>query len=388
MNHFRNLVPFVYFISIFGCAQENITSNQPSDEKEINQVIYKRDSFLIEDFFSFNPEIDLAISHIFDTLSNHDRISQLLMPAIGKYGEPKEKIDQLIESGKIGGLLMLNGTKEEFKEWISQYNSFNLNKGKIPFLYSADAEVSLINRKILGTTPLPKANTLQNRSEVKSCAEQIAKELNEIGINYNFAPVIDMTPNKTVGWRSFGYYQDSIIEWSKVFIEVQQNKGILTTAKHFPGHGNVIGDTHEKLVYIDGEMKEINSYPPVINANVMSVMIGHIAVKNNEHYNTNNQPATNSKIIVSGLLRDSLQFKGLIVTDALNMGGIKNIANASVMAIEAGCDILLMPLDTEITHNQLLKKYEEDNHFKKTVDSAVRRILRAKIVLGLITIKN
>jgi beta-N-acetylhexosaminidase len=340
--------------------------------------------FELNDFFGSNPQLDLHINAIFDSLTPADRVAQLIMPAVGKHGQPKEKIDRLIREGKIGGLLMLNGTKEEFTTWIAEYDAWNKKNGKLPFLYSADAEPSLINRKITNTPPIAKANTLQNMDEVKACAEQISKELNSIGINYNFAPVVDMSPNKTVGWRSFGHVPDSVIPWSNAFIQTTQQHNIIGTAKHFPGHGYVVGDTHEKLVYIDGEMKELNNYPPLIAENVLSIMVAHIAVKNNAHYSTEGMPATTSKRIVNDLLRDSLNFQGLIVTDALNMGGVRDVPEAEVLAIEAGCDIALMPLDADAAHARLLAKYTTDASFKMRVDDSVRRIIRAKLALGMI----
>ena len=363
-------------VSLQSCSQEITKSTGPAAETLPIQ-------FAITDYFTTNSELDKCVQSIFDTLSAQDRVAQLIMPAIGNHGQPKEKIDRLIREGKIGGLLMLNGTKEEFTTWINEYNTLNKKNGKLPFLYSADAEPSLINRKITNTPPIAKANTLKTIEEVRKCAQQISDELNQIGINYNFAPVVDMSPNKTVGWRSFGHEPDSVIPWSNAFIETTQRNNIMATAKHFPGHGYVVGDTHEKLVFIDGEMKELQNYPPLIEANVLSIMVAHIAVKNNTTYNTDGMPATTSRRIVTDLLRDSLNFNGLIVTDALNMGGVRNVPEAEVLAVQAGCDIVLMPLDADKAYDRLLEKYTTDEQFKIEVDNSVKRIIRAKLALGL-----
>ncbi len=363
-------------VSLQSCSQEITKSTGPAAETLPIQ-------FAITDYFTTNSELDKRVQTIFDTLSASDRVAQLIMPAIGNHGQPKEKIDRLIREGKIGGLLMLNGTKEEFTTWINEYNTLNKKNGKLPFLYSADAEPSLINRKITNTPPIAKANTLKTIEEVRKCAQQISDELNQIGINYNFAPVVDMSPNKTVGWRSFGHEPDSVIPWSNAFIETTQRNNIMATAKHFPGHGYVVGDTHEKLVFIDGEMKELQNYPPLIEANVLSIMVAHIAVKNNTTYNTDGMPATTSRRIVTDLLRDSLNFNGLIVTDALNMGGVRNVPEAEVLAVQAGCDIVLMPLDADKAYDRLLEKYTTDEQFKIEVDNSVKRIIRAKLALGL-----
>ncbi|MDX1447157.1 glycoside hydrolase family 3 N-terminal domain-containing protein, partial [Lishizhenia sp.] len=340
-------------------------------------------TFELGDFFGENQDLDSLVNHYFNGMSYTERVGQLLMPAVGRYGQDYSKIERLTQEGKIGGVLMLNGSKVQFANWIQDLNAINDSLNYLPFLYSADAEPSLINRKISGTPTIQKANTLKTKAEVEKCAQDISNELLEIGINYNFAPVVDMSPNKTVGWRSFGHEPDSVISWSSAFIHQTQANNILATAKHFPGHGFVTGDTHKQLVYIDGELKELHNYPQLIADSVMSIMVAHIAVKNNATYNTNDMPATTSKKIVTDLLRDSLNFEGLIVTDAMNMGGVRNVDKAEVLAVQAGCDILLMPLDADLAHQRLLGLYSLDADFRNQVDTACKRIIRAKIALGL-----
>lgn len=345
----------------------------------IGSTLAQSPKYTLDDFYSDNPELDKAVEQYFNQLKPGEKVAQLIMPAMGRLGDPTSKIDGWVKEKKIGGILLLNGTKAEFTDWVNKYNEWNNEMGSLPFLYSADAEPSLVNRKIINSTPVKRANQLKTKAEVVEVAEIISKDLNDIGINYNFAPVIDMSANKTVGWRGFGQHVDSIIPWSNQFIETTQKNNIIGTAKHFPGHGLVEGDTHKKLVYIKGEMKEVKNYPPVIENGVVSVMIAHIAVENNPKYNTNGMPASISKAIVTDLLREELQFKGLIVTDAMNMLGVANVADADVKAIEAGVDILLMPLDAGKAHQNILEKYLKDPSFKEQVDAACKRIIRAKL---------
>jgi beta-N-acetylhexosaminidase len=163
-----------------------------------------------------------------------------------------------------------------------------------------------------------------------------------------------------------------------------QEKGVIATAKHFPGHGLVSGDTHKSLQAIDGELKEVKTYPELIEKGVLSIMIGHLAVINNEKYNTNGLPATCSPVIVRDLLRNELKFKGLVVTDAMNMGGVTAVKDNSVKAIAAGVDILLMPLDCMKAHGEILAKYRSDATFKATVNEAAKRVLRMKLCVGAI----
>lgn len=373
------LVAFV-LVGLFSCAQQLEKEETPEILK--NEKVYETE-FSLGDYLDDKSDVAYWVNQEFELMTDKQRVAQLIMPAIGKYGQEKATIDGLVKDSLIGGLLMLNGRKAQFTKWISEYEQKNEQFGNLPFLYSADAEPSLVNRKIIGSTTVLKANKMTSVSEVIACADTISSDLNEIGINYNFAPVVDMSPNKTVGWRSFGHFPDSVISWSDAFIQESQRQNVIATAKHFPGHGFVTGDTHKNLVYIDGEMKEVKNYPELIENGVLSIMIAHIAIKNNPEFNTNDKPSSISKKIVTELLRDSLGFEGLIVTDAMNMGGVSKVPNAEALAVAAGCDIVLMPLDARKAHERIIKEYQSSTEFKKTADASIKRIIRMKYCLGL-----
>lgn len=380
MNYLKFFL--LYTVSIFqGCAQEtNKLENPPSNSQAATNI-----KFQLKDYLAVNSDLDKEVVRIFKAMDDTSIVAQLIMPAVGRLGQKKETIDQHIKDRVIGGVLMLNGTKEEFTTWINDFEAKNKKNGNLPFLYSADAEPSLVNRKIIGSTTVKKANELNSIEEVKAVSTTISKDLNSIGINYNFSPVVDMSANQTVGFRSFGAKPENIIPWSNAFILETQLNNIIATAKHFPGHGLVSGDTHKELQVIDGPLKEIGNYPTLIKNGVLSIMIAHIAVKNNSQFDTKGLPSTCSETIVTGLLRDSLNFKGLIVTDAMNMGGVINVPDAATKAVSAGCDIILMPLDAKKTHAELLKQYKTDKIFKAKVDASAKRIIRMKLSLGLLT---
>ncbi len=371
---------FIFILySLFGCSQiqnENFTAATASRKIQTE--------FSLNNFLESNVDLDNQTNLVFNLMDDSSKVAQLLMPAIGRMGLTKLEIDELVKKRMIGGMLMLNGTKEEFKSWIIEFNAINKKKNYLPFLYSADAEPSLINRKIIGSTPVKKAQEVKTIEEAIEVASLISKDLNEIGINYNFAPVIDVSGNTTVGYRGFGEKIENLIPWSTAFVKETQSKNIIATAKHFPGHGLVSGDTHKTLQTINGELKELENYPPLIQSGVLSIMIAHIAITNNKEYDSKGMPATTSDTIVTKLLRNKLNFKGLIVTDAMNMGGVSQIKNAAVKTIDAGCDIILMPLEIKIAYNEILNKYKANEVFKLKVDNSVKRIVRMKICLGLI----
>lgn len=374
-----SLISLIALFLFQACAQEV----KKEERKKI--VIPKHDvEFKLDDYLSENAELDKAVEEIFAALDDTAIVAQLIMPAVGRLGQTEAIIKQHIKDRVIGGVLMLNGTKTGFTNWIKDFELMNDTIGNLPFLYSADAEPSLVNRKIEGSIVVKKANEMKTIQEVQACAKTISNELNAIGINYNFAPVVDMSPNKTVGFRSFGAVPANIIPWSNSFILETQQNGIIATAKHFPGHGLVSGDTHKALQMIDGELKEIKNYPTLIQNGVLSVMVAHIAVKNNVTFDTKGLPSTLSETIVTKLLRDSLGFKGLIVTDAMNMGGVVAVPLCASKAVAAGCDIVLMPVDAKKAHDEILKRYRTDAEFRKKVDASAKRIIRMKLCVGLL----
>ena len=373
------LIPVLFAVLFQSCAQNNDKKTVP-----IRQQPKVTTSFQLTDFLSDNADLTAATDKVFASLDDTAIVAQLIMPAVGRLGQTEATIKAHIKSRIIGGVLLLNGTKTGFTSWVKIFESMNDSIGNLPFLYSADAEPSLVNRKIEGSKPVKKANELVSIDEVRTVANTISDELNAIGINYNFSPVVDMSPNKTVGFRSFGAIPANIIPWSQAFIEETQAKNIIATAKHFPGHGLVSGDTHKSLQTIDGELKEIGNYPTLIEKGVLSIMVAHIGVMNNPKYDTKGMPATTSETIVTKLLRNEYKFKGLIVTDAMNMGGVASIPNCELKAIEAGCDIALMPVDAKKAHADIIKKYNTDPTFKKKVDASAKRVIRMKIALGLL----
>ncbi len=341
-------------------------------------------NFTLKDFYSDNQELRTRTESVFNTLSDTLRVGQMIVPSLGKHGKPTDHVVELAKKGYVGGILLLNGTVTSFTNYRKQFDSICKAHNILLPIYSADAEPTLIRYKIKESTPVPKTNQIKTLEKVEEVTNTIAKDLKQIGITQNFAPVIDASPNQTVSNRSFGLNRDTVTLFSNQFITTTQQNGIVATAKHFPGHGYVIGDTHKKLVYIDGEMKEVDNYKPIIENGVLSIMVAHIAVKNNAKYNTNDLPSTCSKPIVTDLLKGELGFKGLVITDAMNMGGVSNIEHSGVKATLAGCDMLLMPVEEEQDVHEILAEMQVNEAYRQQVYNSVMKIIRLKICLGLI----
>ena len=379
MTKYSVFLTLTLCLPLIGCSQASLDSKELATKERVKQTVFE-----LSDFLEENKDLDEKVEMHFKKMSDSALVAQLLMPATGRLGLPKEDVERFTKKGIIGGVLMLNGTVDEFTNWIKEFEEINKKKGYLPFLYSADAEPSLVNRKITGSTPVKKAQEVKSLEEATEVARLISADLNKIGINYNFAPVVDVSTNATVGYRGFGAKKENLLPWSKAFITETQKNNIIATAKHFPGHGLVSGDTHKSLQTINGELKELENYPPLIADGVLSIMIAHISVQNNKLYDTKGMPATTSETVVTDLLRKKLGFKGLIVTDAMNMGGVSKVPNASEKAINAGCDIVLMPLDVEKSFNDLYNKMKNDKAFRIKVEQAAKRVVRMKVCLNLV----
>lgn len=379
MTKYSIFLAIAIYLPLISCSQTGLETKDLAKKEKVQQS-----AFELSDFLEENKDLDEKVDLQFKNMSDSALVAQLIMPATGRLGLPKEDVVKFTKKGIIGGVLMLNGTVDEFTNWIKEFEAINKKKGNLPFLYSADAEPSLVNRKITGSTPVKKAQEVKSLEEAIEVAKLISADLNKIGINYNFAPVVDVSTNATVGYRGFGAKKENLLPWSKAFIAETQKNNIIATAKHFPGHGLVSGDTHKSLQTINGELKELDNYPPLIADGVLSIMIAHIAIENNKQYDTKGMPATTSERIVTELLRKKLGFNGLIVTDAMNMGGVSKVPNASEKAINAGCDIVLMPLDVEKSFQDIYARMKKDKEFRTKVELAAKRVIRMKICLGLV----
>jgi len=341
--------------------------------------------FSLDDFYTVNEQLTESVEAAFQKLDAKSRIAQMIVVSAGTNGKPTKKVDELISKNIVGGVLMLGGEKQQIIKLGHRFYSLSRIHGNLPLLYSSDAEPSLINRKIKGTQIVPNTIDLVTKVKCDSVAAIISKELLSMGIMHNYAPVVDMSANnEAITNRTFGSDPAQVVSLASAFIKTSQNLGVVATAKHFPGHGLVGGDTHNQLVTIDGEMKEIVNYIPLIQQGVLSIMVGHIAIINNEKYQTDGLPSSCSRVIVTDLLKNEMGFKGIVITDAMNMGAVQKIENASLKAVEAGCDMILMEPDEQKLLDSVYKKYMENQAFRDQVDQSVRKVLRLKACLNLL----
>ncbi len=342
--------------------------------------------FSLDDFYTDNPKLDHMVDSIYNTLTQKQRIAQMIISCTGELGKPETIVKKLAEDDIIGGVVFLKGSKKTHSETIDELNAISEKNKTLPLIFSMDAEPSLFASRIKGAQDVGKTIDIKTTAQSDSVVNIINQELKDIGVHHNFAPVLDISPgNEAIKSRSYGNNKDSVINLANRFIKCTQEGGIIATAKHFPGHGLVKGDTHKQSVYIDGPLQEVDNYKPIIADGVLSIMIAHITVVNNDIFGTNGLPSSCSRRIITDLLKDGMCFEGVIVSDALNiMKAVTILDDAPLLASKAGCDMILMPKDEEATMKSILAEIETDEDYNKQVIQSVKKILRLKVCAGMI----
>jgi beta-N-acetylhexosaminidase len=333
-----------------------------------------------------------------------EKLGQLLMVTFfgvfdsAESPEYREVLRQ-VEQNQVGGLIIVTDRGPLGLERSQVYPTAVITnelqrRAKIPLLVGADFEAGTAMRIDEGTS-FPSAMAIAATGDPKlayAAGKYTAIEARAAGVQWIFAPdadVNDNPDNPIINIRSFGEDPTTVATYVKEFVRGVEDNGALATAKHFPGHGNVSVDSHISLPTVPGDRKELEStelvpFRAAISAGVGSIMPGHLAVPAFEP--DPEIPATLSKNILTGLLRDDMKFRGLIITDALDMGGVTAVhspGDAAVRAIEAGTDVLLMSPSPDAAIAGLEDAVKSGRISEKRIDESVRRILAAKARLGL-----
>jgi beta-glucosidase-like glycosyl hydrolase/CubicO group peptidase (beta-lactamase class C family) len=267
-------------------------------------------------------------------------------------------------------------------------------QAKVPLLFGADFESGAGMRLEEGTS-FPSAMAVGATGDPKlayAIGKTIALEARAAGVRWIFAPDADVNnnpDNPIINIRSFGEDPQRVAEYVTQFVRGVEENGALATAKHFPGHGDVSVDSHLALAVVPGDRKQLEGtelvpFRAAIGAGVGSIMTGHLSVPAFEPDPT--VPATLSPRVLTGLLREEMKFRGLIVTDAMDMGGVTSLytpGEAAVRSVLAGSDVILMPPVPDAALAGLEEAVKSGRITEKRIDESVRRILQAKSRLGL-----
>ena len=296
----------------------------------------------------------------------------------------------LIKNYQIGGLIFMQGTPEKQAVLNNRFQSIS----KVPLLIGFDGEWGL-DMRLENTYRFPWNMTLgaiRDNKLIEEFGIRLGKQCKRLGIHINFAPVVDINinpENPIIGNRSFGENRENVTQKASAFIKGMQSQHVLANAKHFPGHGDTASDSHKTLPVLDFDFERLNSielypYKQLFKSDLTSVMVAHLSVKALEP--NEELPTSLSYRVVTGLLKEKLNFHGLILTDALNMKGAANFVlpgEIELTAFIAGNDILLIPEDVPAATAKIQNALDEKIISEERLDYSVRKILKAKYWAGL-----
>ena len=332
------------------------------------------------------------VDSVYSGFSLEEKLGQLFMVDVFSNGSEAgiKKVKNLIEENHIGGVIFSKGGPGREAKITNEFQDLS----KTPLLVGMDAEWGLAMR-LDSTFALPWNMTLgaiQNNKLIEEAGAAISKHTKRLGIHINFAPVVDINTNPynpIIGNRSFGENKLNVTEKAMAFMQGMHREGILSSAKHFPGHGDTDQDSHKTLPSVNFpkeriEGVELYPYRELIKNGLSSVMVAHLNVP--ALGTQDGRPTSLSKKVVTGMLRGNLQFKGLIFTDALNMRGASNYdkpGEIDLAAFRAGNDILLISEDVPKSIEKLKSAYLSGEITEDRLAHSVKKILKAKYKAGL-----
>ena len=331
----------------------------------------------------------------FGGLSLRQKVAQMLiyrmnMRFLSSSSKKWKEIQSLLETDGIGGVHIWYGDVGTSLTLLNKMQKYS----DIPILVDADIEYGLYQRFPEGTE-LPPFMALAATGDpdlAYAAGKIVATESRSVGIHWNFAPVVDVNNNPRnpiINTRSFGEDPDQVSIYGKAYIRGLQDHGMLATAKHFPGHGDTEKDSHSSMAQIPSDALrlwsvEIKPFINAISSDVDAVMVSHVHAPDYQ-FNAD-LPATLSKFWVSDILKDSLGFKGVVVTDAMSMGGITNNYSDSyglIAAVNAGCDFIIQNGDFKGSIDVIEQAVLDGIIPEERIDESAFKILRMKEKIGL-----
>jgi beta-N-acetylhexosaminidase len=309
------------------------------------------------------------------------------------------KMKKTLEKYKVGGVILFSRNISRRKQTKKLLSSLQ-NNVSVPLFTAVDEEggevARVANNPDMKTTTFPTMEEIgqsQDGDYVYDMASVIGQEIGELGFNVDFAPVADVKTselNQEIGTRSFGDDPETVAKLVSAYVKGLKTQNICSTLKHFPGQGSSDGDTHQDSVDIDSSIAGLRKtdfvpFEAGIEAGADFIMVSHISVSK---VTETSEPASMSKLIMTTILREELDYEGLIITDAFDMASITKYyspGEAAAGAFEAGADLILMPQNLPEAYDAILEKVKSGDIAEKRLNDTVQRILQLKYEKGIMT---
>ncbi len=347
-------------------------------------------------------ELELQVDDWITTHSLEEKVAQMFMitpdAIVGEEDVTvaEEELAEGLKKYPVGGLIYFSGNLEnpkQAKEMLENTKQYYKEQGIVPPFIAMDEEGGQVSRiannsafgidNVGDMSKIGKTGDPEKASEV---GNTLGSYLSDIGFNMDMAPVADVLTNpknKIIGKRSFGTDAELVAQMAVAEAKSMRRQGVLPIYKHFPGHGATVGDTHEGFVSIDQTLDELYEdelipFQEAIANEAEVIMVGHISVPK---ITGNDEPSSLSQNMITDVLRGQMGYEGIVITDAMNMGAISDnysSADMAVQAVNAGVDIILMPVDFEEAYQAILDAVDFGTISEERIDESVRRILRVK----------
>ncbi len=342
---------------------------------------------------SFLPDsiVEKRVDSVMQTLSTREKIAQLIIIEYCSEDKPEDKAKQdfLVSKENVGGLILM---WDVLPDGVLRTNELH-RLAKTPLLVTIDAEwgMSMRYRELPVFPRQMQLGALSSEKLVYETGYMIGKECREYNFHVNYASDIDVnnnSENPVINTRAFGEDKEKVARYGAAFMKGMNAAGIYGSAKHFPGHGDTNVDSHKALPTLDFSYERLDSlelYPfkHLIAGNADMIMVAHLSVP---ALDSTGVPASISKPIVTGLLKEKLGYKGIVITDALNMKGVSESLEKRKIALEAykaGVDILLMPEEVSNSITEIEKALKRGEITMESLDERVRKVLALKAKAGL-----
>lgn len=332
------------------------------------------------------------VDSVFNKMSRRQKIAQLFFVRAhtNKGAAYSDSVGKVIRKERIGGVVFFQGGPGRQAELSNRYQKLS----RVPLLVASDGEWGL-GMRLDSTMSYPYQMALgavQDNQLLYQMGRQVAADFKRIGMQMNFAPDADINnnpKNPIINYRSFGENKYNVAEKAAAYMKGMQDGGLLVTLKHFPGHGDTDVDSHYDLPQLKFSKERLDSlelfpFNRLIQEGAAGIMVAHMNIPALDP--TPNLPSTLSRPIVTGLLKQGMAFKGLVVTDAMEMKGVvKNYKDgeADVMAVIAGNDIIELSENSERAIRLVRKAVREERIHMEQIDASVKKILYAKYWAGL-----
>jgi beta-glucosidase-like glycosyl hydrolase/CubicO group peptidase (beta-lactamase class C family) len=389
---------YVLFFFITSCIgvknnkQKVILAHTPLEIDSLVIDKYQKPSKL----FEISNEGKKWVDSIYNAMTFDEKVGQLFMVAAYSNSDSTHynAIEKLITENKIGGLLFFQGGPVRQANLTNRYQS----KSETPLFIGNDAEWGL-SMRLDSTYTYPWNMTLgavQDMKLIDKLGAQMGEQSKRLGLQFNFSPVLDINTNPNnpiIGFRSFGEDKYKVTERAIAMMKGMQSKGVFSTGKHFPGHGDTDTDSHKGLPTVNFskdrlEIMEFYPYKKMFAEGLASVMVAHLNVPSLE--SKQNYPSSISYNVVTNVLQKELGFQGLIFTDALNMKAVSRFSapgQIDLQAFLAGNDVLLFPENVPVALDAFKKAYQDSLFSESRLALSVKKILKFKYHAGLNTYK-